>query len=100
MSGFENEIIPVITKKEALEASSKIAKINRLIDIKVGDAINRWKYGYADLVMVKHKGNIAAACRELGISYRTMINWIHESKKLRTKSRGRIAALKELHNRE
>jgi hypothetical protein len=100
MSGFDNEIMPIVTKKEALEASNKVAKINRLIDLKNGDAIKRWKYGYADLVMTKHKGNIAAACRELGISYRTMIHWIHEAKTIKSKSRGRIAALKELHNRE
>lgn len=87
------------TKDQAWEANQKIAEIHRLLNIDIDNTMRHWKYAYIDLFVTMHKGNLSAACRDLGVSYRTITNWMHEARLLKSKSRGRFEALKYARSR-
>jgi hypothetical protein len=69
---------------------SKKATAQRLLaKIPEGLTSDDIKYLYIDVVVERYQGNLTRAAKALGVSYKTMTNWVHGDYPTTCKSRGR-----------
>jgi transcriptional regulator with PAS, ATPase and Fis domain len=69
---------------------SKKANAQRLLaKIPEGLTSDDIKYLYIDVVVERYQGNLTRSAKALGVSYKTMTNWVHGNYPTTCKSRGR-----------
>ena len=74
-------------KKVVLSKKAIAAKL--LSRIPPGLTSDDIKYLYVDMIVERYQGNLTRAAKALGVSYKTMTNWVHGNYPTQCVSRGR-----------
>ncbi len=79
-----------ISRLERKVELSRKAMMRKIMDtLPTGLSLNDIKFCWIDVVMDRNRGNISRSCRDLGVMYRTLSNWVHGDYPTTCISRGR-----------